>query len=85
MDKKALEMSGCYELSDDKEGAALETLTVEFEVGIDGKVTGERFADGESGDVLRDCVLKVVRGARFPKAGSPTDVSWPLRFRTSSQ
>lgn len=83
MDEKALEMSGCYELADDKAGA-LGTLTVEFEVGADGRVRGERFADGGR-DVLRECVLKVVKDARFPEAGAPTDVSWPLRFKSRAE
>jgi len=81
MNAKAVDLSGCYELSEAKEGDARPNLTVEFEVGVDGRVSDERIADGDGGGVFGDCVLRVVRDARFPRAGAPTDVSWPLRFR----
>jgi outer membrane biosynthesis protein TonB len=79
MNKKSAAIAGCYELSDNKD---LSSMTIEFEVGMDGRVSGERVADAAVDDVLRDCVLGVVRDARFPKSGAATDVSWPLRFRS---
>jgi len=81
MNKKSLAMAGCAELSENKD--SLSSMTIEFEVGKDGKVSGEHIADGDVDDVLRDCVLGVVRDARFPKSGAATDVSWPLRFRSN--
>jgi len=82
MNKKSTAIAGCYELSDNKD---LSSMTIEFEVGMDGRVNDERIADAAVDNVLRDCVLGVVRDARFPKSGAATDVSWPLRFRSQSE
>src|SRR5262245_60096963 len=67
MNKKSAALAGCYELSESKD---LSSMTVEFEVGTDGRVSGGRIADGDVDDVMRDCVLGVVRDAHFPKAAA---------------
>jgi len=85
MNAKATALAGCYELAETEGGTARPSLTVEFEIGVDGRVRGERIADGDVGGVLGDCVLRVVRDARFPRSGAATDVSWPLRFRTGGE
>ena len=77
-------MAGCYEVSESKNHSTTGSLTVEFEVGADGRVNGERVADSSlSDDVLNECVLGVVRKTHFPKATAPTDVTWPVRFRAA--
>jgi TonB family protein len=86
MNAKASAMAGCYELSESKSKADGGELTVEFEVAVDGRVSGERVSDSSlSDDALNECVLGIVRKSHFPKATAPTDVTWPVRFRAATQ
>ncbi|HEY4159046.1 MAG TPA: AgmX/PglI C-terminal domain-containing protein [Polyangiaceae bacterium] len=83
MSSKGTALAGCYQVSESKNHSDAGSMTIEFEVGMDGRVSGERVAESDLSDgVLGDCVLGVVRQTHFPKATAPTDVSWPVRFRT---
>jgi hypothetical protein len=74
-------MAACYELSPSKSGELAGELVVEFTVEANGIVSEASLANDALADkVLAECVLGVVRKTEFPKAGSSTDVSWPLRF-----
>ncbi len=57
------------------------TIRVRLEIATDGTVSSAAVEGGDSGPV-DDCIARVVRPLRFPKAPAPTKITFPFDIRS---
>ncbi len=72
----------CYERELKSNAALRGKVKVSWTVGADGKVRSPRVVQNTTGNrSMQSCITAAIRGWRFPKAESPTDVEYPFKFK----
>ncbi len=72
----------CYQKALTRHPRLQGTIVVRFVIGLRGRVTSAKIAQGMSAPGLESCVVKAVEATRFPRpSGGITVVLYPFGFR----
>jgi hypothetical protein len=74
-------LRACYESEAERNPNLKGGVTVGWQIAPEGNVTGANVAGSSLGNPrVEGCVVRQVKGWRFPSSGAPSNVSWPFKF-----
>jgi hypothetical protein len=74
-------LRACYESEADRNPNLRGGLTVQWQIAPEGVVSGASLANSSLGNArVEGCVIRQVRGWKFPSSPSVSSVSWPFKF-----
>jgi hypothetical protein len=74
-------LRACYESEADRNPNLKGGVTVQWQIAPEGVVSGASLANSSLGNArVEGCVVRQVRGWKFPSSPSVSSVSWPFKF-----
>ncbi|HKQ71566.1 MAG TPA: AgmX/PglI C-terminal domain-containing protein [Polyangiaceae bacterium] len=74
-------LRACYESEAERNPNLKGGVTVQWQIAPEGNVSGASLAGSSLGNPrVEGCVVRQVKGWRFPSSSSPSNVNWPFKF-----
>jgi hypothetical protein len=77
-------LRACYETEAERNPNLRGGVTVQWQIGPEGVVSGASLANSSLGNArVEGCVVRQVRGWKFPSSAQASNVNWPFKFGLS--
>jgi len=74
-------LRACYESEAERSPNLKGGLTVRWQIAPEGNVSGASLANSSLGNArVEGCVVRQVKGWKFPSSAAPSNVDWPFKF-----
>ncbi len=71
----------CFESDPNRSPSLKGGVTMKWQIGPDGNVAAATIASSTLGNAkVEGCLLRQVKGWKFPSSGAPSNVEWPFKF-----